>query len=125
MSAAIIGGVLYFENLRLVLLSGDFSLDVVVLGFIGWAFFSTLAVFFLQLPIWAVLHVLRAPDWAGSSAAGAVTGAACGLIAWLLSNHPMPEVPVTLGKNVYVIIGAIVGAVSGFACWRVAKEGLV
>lgn len=101
--------------------SGELSIGGALFGFIASALPAALLAFFLQLPIWAVLHLVRVPDRMGSPIAGAVAGAAYAVVLWALSNHPMPEVP-TLGRHVYVLIGAIVGAVSGYVCWRVAKE---
>lgn len=97
------------------------SWDDVVLGFIGYAFFAMLVVFFVQLPVWSLLHLVRVPDWAGSPAAGAAAATPCAALFWVLSNHPPPLEPSGPGMLVYLIIGAIIGAIGGAVCWRAAK----
>lgn len=108
-----------------LLQAGPVSLTDIILGFIGSAIWGVLVTFFLQAPIWGVLSLMRVPPWAGSTIAGALACALCAKVMWVLSNHPMPEVPTTPSEGVYWVVGAGVGAVSGYLCWRVAKEGVV
>lgn len=93
----------------------------VVFHFIGWAFFAVIAVFIVQLPIWAVLHLLRVPDWAGSLAAGTAAGASCAVVFRVLSNHPPPAAHAVSSVYLYLLIGAVIGAIAGSVGWRFAK----
>lgn len=102
-----------------------FSPADVIFGFIGSAIGALLIAFLLQAPVWGILSLMRVPAWAGSTIAGALIWALYAKVIWVLSNHPMREVPTTPGEGVYWVVGAGVGAVSGYLCWRVAKEGLV
>lgn len=98
------------------------TLQNLLFGFLGAAFSSALVAFFLQLPIWALLHLIRVPLLIASCIAASLTCAAYAYLIWVFGNHPVLDVPNTAGRHVYIFVGAFVGALAGFVCWRVAKE---
>jgi hypothetical protein len=101
------------------------TLQNLLFGFLGAVFSSLLVAFLVQLPIWALLHLIRVPLLVASCIAASLACAAYAYLIWVFSNHPMPEIPRTPGRHTHIVIGAFVGTLAGFVCWRVAKEELV
>ena len=112
------------QNFAFVMQSG-FTLENVLFGFVASVVSSLLVAFLVQLPIWTLLYLIRVPLLVASCIAAALTCAAYAYLIWVLSNHPMPDIPRTPGRQAYIVIGAFVGTLAGFVCWRMAKEELV
>lgn len=112
------------RHLAFLLQSGEWSVGAVVFGFIATVLSTVILVVLLQAPMWAVLHLARVPDWLGSTIAGAVFCIGYAQLDWALSNHPWREPPATAGQHVYLVTGILVGAFSGYVCWRVARDEL-